>query len=101
MTNKNKILKDKSAPPISIVKPSMHKKNIFKYAKRYFKKPTMHHVFFNAKYTCHACNQVGHLKYDCPFKRKTLSSIKYIWVPKGTIANNYGPKLVWVPKFSS
>ena len=70
MIKENKIIKENYAPSISFVKPSIHKKNEVKNAKRYFKKSIMHHVSFNAKYTCHACNQVGHLKYDCRFKRK-------------------------------
>ena len=92
-----KFLRKKYASLVSVVKPPMQEKNAFKNAKRPIK-PVMHHVSYNAKYTCHACNQVGHLKYDCPFKRKSL---KCIWVLKGTVANNVGPKFIWVPKFSS
>ena len=62
------------------------------------KKHIMHSAPFIAKYTCHECNQVEHLKYDCPFKYKSL---KCIWVPKGTTTNNTGSKLVWEAKISS
>ena len=54
MTNENKIPKKKYASPVSVVKPPMQKKNIFKNAKRPIK-PIMHHMSYNAKYIYHAC----------------------------------------------
>ena len=94
MTNENISLKEEHVSPIPSGKPPVIKKKFSNHRK----KPIMHSVPFNIKYTCHACNQVGHLKYDYPFKHK---SYKCIWVPKGTMTNNTGHKLVWVPKVSS
>ena len=79
-TNENKILKQKSASSTSFVKPTTFKKGTIENTKRPKKNSVMHYIPYNARYTCHACNQIGHLKYDCPLKRNGLPSIKYIYM---------------------
>ena len=49
--------------------------------------------------TCFKCGRVGHKSYTCFSNKSTNSTIKKIWVPKGTIMTNQkGPKKAWVPK---
>ena len=62
------------------------------------KKSLMHAKSSIDKIICYAYNKVGHLKFNCSTKHKSL---KYIWVPKGTMTNYVGPKQVWVPKIIS
>ena len=61
-----------------LVKPSMSKVTKNAYAKKPPKKPVMHRVSYNAQYTCYACNNVGHLSFECPFKRNDTFNIKRI-----------------------
>ena len=65
-----------------------------KYYKSYFVKNTS----INNQIVCHYCNQDGHMKNRCPMKKNAYYGVKYVWVPKGTIANSQGLQKVWVPK---
>ena len=47
--------------------------------------------------TCFKCGRIGHKSYTC--LKSANTTIKKIWVPKGTILTNLkGPKKAWVPK---
>ena len=87
MTNKNRSLKERHIPLVPNRKPYVIKKKFSNHIKKLF----MHTGLFIDKYVCHACNQVCHLKFNYPTKHKGLN---YIWVPKGTMTNNVGPKLI-------
>ena len=65
-----------------------------KYYKNYFVKNTS----IDNQVICHYCNQDGHMKSRCHVKRNAYYGMKYIWAPKGTIANTQGPKKFWVHK---
>ena len=87
----NRSLKERHIPHVLKRKPLVMNKKVFNHRKKSF----MHTNSFIDKYVCYACNQAGHLKFNCPTKHKGL---KCIWIPKGTMTSNVGPKIVWIPK---
>ena len=93
MTIENRSLKERHMPQASIGKPPRMTKTDSNH-----KKSLMHARSGIDKIICHACNQPSHIKYNCPNKHK---SMKYIWVPVGTMTNYVGPKQPCVPKISS
>ena len=93
MTIENRSLKERQIPPFFNGKPPMISKKVSNH-----KKSLMHDRSIIDKNICHACNQAGHVKFNCPIRHKSL---KYIWVPKGIMINCIGPKQIWVPKISS
>ena len=64
------------------------------YLKNYFVKASTS----NTKHTCNYCNQDGHTSYSCSTKKNLYFRGKATWVPKESMTNPQGPKLVWVPK---
>ena len=56
----------------------------------------------HAHITCYECGRKGHIAFYCSFNVKS-SSIKKIWIPKGShvLTNTQGPIKVWVPKSST
>ena len=93
MTIENRSLKERHMPQTFIEKPPRMSKTVSNQKKSFI------HVRSSIdKIIQHECNQAGRLKFNYPNKHKSL---KYIWVPKGTMTNYVGPKLVWVPKISS
>ena len=77
MTIENRSLKERHIPPVLSEKPPTINKVVSNH-----KKPFMHARSIVNKNICHACNQADHLEFNCPIKHKSL---KYIWVPKGTM----------------
>ena len=74
MTIENRSLKEKHIHQVLIEKPSMISKAISNY-----KRSLMHARSSVDKVICLACNQAGHLKFNCPIRHKSL---KCIWVQK-------------------
>ncbi|MHC6131860.1 zinc finger domain-containing protein [Serratia marcescens] len=50
--------------------------------------------------TCNYCGRIGHLSHKCHIRRVIFSNDRssWKWVPK---ANPQGPKVAWVPRFTS
>ena len=57
----------------------------------------------HAPITCYNCGRKGHISHYCSFNKKISSTIKRIWVSKGShvMTNHQGPIKVWVPKSST
>jgi len=59
----------------------------------------IHDTMYAHVYTCTRCGRKGRLAKFCYDRIKNLHfANKFVWVRKG--ANPYGPKKVWVPKFT-
>ena len=57
----------------------------------------------HAPITCYNCGRKGHITYYCSFNKNVSSTMRKIWVPKGShvMTNHQGPIKVWVPKSST
>ena len=81
---------------LSIEKKSKHcSHDCFRNKNRQYRKKHTH-------VTCYNCTRNKHISYYFSFK-KNISSVKRIWVPKGShvLSNHQGPIKVWVPKSST
>ena len=81
-----------------ILKLTIDEKRKHTYYKHVTRPPRKKHAFI----TCYECGRKGHIAFNCVFKVKS-SSLKKIWVPKGShiLTNTQGPIKVWVPKSST
>ena len=57
----------------------------------------------HAYITCYNCGRKGHISHYYSFNRNISSTMKRIWVPKGShvLTNHKGPIKAWVPKSST
>ena len=58
-----------------------------------------HDTMYAHVYTCTYCERTGHLAKFC-YDRLNNSNIvnKFVWIRKS--ANPFGPKKIWIPKFT-
>ncbi len=73
------------------------------FARNHIKYRNDHNFYRRNRLVCHYCNKHGHHIKFC-YLRKNAGRLKLAWIPKDVnkddivVANNAGPKMIWVPK---
>ena len=90
----NKCMNENATLKLSIDEKLKHcNHNCLKHDNRQYRKK-------HAPITCYNCGRKEHISYYCSFNKKIFSTIKRVWVPKGShvLTNHQEPIKVWVPK---